>query len=192
MRLVWLLRILFVFTALVALGFLFSPPRRLAGPERVQQVLVGAGLLVWSIGLLLPWGRWIRLVSPGENLGLFTRIVGWAGACGLPVAIAAGDLLVALFCAVVPVAALGMWRQRPWAVWVWSALIACGLVLNLVRFVRVAWGDDPELQGNFDIVWELLRVVFNSLLLLVFVGTVRRWGLSLRPTAAAERAPSAG
>ena len=73
MRGLRLLRFMFWITALVALWYLLSPSARLEGPERLKQELAAGGLLVWSVGLLVPWGRWIRLVSPGPNLGLFTQ-----------------------------------------------------------------------------------------------------------------------
>ncbi|MEZ5979974.1 MAG: hypothetical protein R3F34_17420 [Planctomycetota bacterium] len=128
--------------ALVATGAVFT-----SDPERPSFDLgraVAIGVAVASIGMLVPWWRipsFARATSwPGRNLGFLSRLLGWGGACAIPALLVAGNWPVAAGCALLPVATLGLWMRKRWAIWPWYA-VGLGFVALAVWSAMVGVTD---------------------------------------------------
>jgi len=121
-----LVRLLSVLVALVAIWglFFFEPSSPRVRAELLELKLGFAGMLIASLGMLVPWGRWFQLVSPGEDLGQAAQAIGWIGAGALPFSLATGRLVVAVFCVLATASALATWKGRAWAAWGWYTLAA--------------------------------------------------------------------
>ncbi|MSR61635.1 MAG: hypothetical protein EXS08_04195 [Planctomycetes bacterium] len=133
-----LLRVLFVVLALTTAGMLFSaPPAEFDAAERLQRAFVLGGWAVGSAGLAVPWGRWLRLVSPGGNLGFASKFLGWAGACAVPAALASGRVAVALVGVFLVVAASALWKGKLWAAWAWYPIALAAFVGSMWSLLRL-------------------------------------------------------
>jgi hypothetical protein len=75
-----LLNILFAFVALAALAILFSrAPGSFSELQLLERKLFLVGTLVTSLAMIVPWGRWMSLPSPGGNLGFVSLPVAGLG-----------------------------------------------------------------------------------------------------------------
>jgi hypothetical protein len=69
-----LVRVLFALLGLVAMVTLLSGP---LGPESYPlPVPFVLSIFVISLGMVIPWSRWIRWTSPGPNIGLLSKFLG--------------------------------------------------------------------------------------------------------------------
>ena len=135
-------RILFGLLAVVALVLLFSsPPSEFDEAQRLRRALLCGAMAATSLGMVVPWSRWIRLASPGRTLGFVSKLLGWGGASGIPLAIASGYWLAALGLAVLPVSSVALWKGSAWAAWPWYAVAVAsfgGSIVLIVNFFASA------------------------------------------------------
>src|SRR5262245_11073928 len=118
-------RILFALLASGAVVALTSgPPAGETDPSTRRLVLIA--ILITSIGMAVPWGRWMPLALPGRNLGFISKLFAWSGASGVPLALASSDVLATSICVLLPLLGVALWSKRTWAVWSWYGIaIAC-------------------------------------------------------------------
>jgi hypothetical protein len=145
-----LIKCLFGLVALTSLAILFltSPPPEFDEGERLRRALLLIGLAVAGLGLIMPWGRWLMLVSPGGNLAFASRVLGWAGACGVPFTVASGNWLVALVCILLPGSAFALWKQRAWAAWPWYGVAVAAFAGSIASLVGLFSGSNVVDAGS--------------------------------------------
>lgn len=155
-------RILFALLASGALAVLLSgPPGGIPEAEPLPRKLVLIAILVTSLGMVIPWGRWIPLALPGRNLGFISKLFAWSGASGVPLAVASGDLLAMSICVLLPLLGLALWSKRHWAVWPWFGIAVACLApalwgLSQLYFMIISRDEVIEVYGG-----ELSTYVWN-------------------------------
>jgi len=114
-------------------------------PRRLQ-----ACLLIFSLGVIAPWKRWIgvSLRDPGGRVGWLTQILGW---CGVAVVALVPEPLpwwCAILGPLVAGLAFALWNDRRWAFWPWvgvaaaCAVAGCSIV-GVTLADSVTDGVDP-------------------------------------------------
>jgi len=142
-----LIKILLALVALAALVMLVSPVPVDDGATALQRSLYLAGVSVASIGMIVPWGRWLSPDSPGRGMGIVCKALGWGCASELPAAIAFGNAPVALACAFVCVAWIGLWKRQAWAPWAFYAIGLVPLVACIATLVAIFSSSDLAVAG---------------------------------------------
>lgn len=128
------LRCLYALTALVAAWRLFGElPEGIAASESATWRLYLVAVLVACAGASARPGRLARVVSPGANLAVVSRLFGWAGAGALPLALANGGAVAPALCVALPACALALWKERAWAAWPWYLLALALLLFALLQ-----------------------------------------------------------
>ena len=160
-----LVRILFALLALAALVILLSPPPgNIPEADPLPRKLLLVAILVTVLGMVVRWGRWIYLDSPRGNLAFVSKLLGWAGASGVPLALASRDVVAVLVCVLLPLLAFALWSGRAWAAWPWYAVsLAClaaalwglSVLLFMLLFRFTVQGLSEEVCIGMMIVWVL-------------------------------------
>jgi len=145
-----IIRVLFGLVAVAALSLLFSsPPSEFDEPERLERSLLLVGLTATGLGMAIPWSRWIRLTSPGRNLGFMAKVLGWVGASGVPLAVVSGYWLAALALIILPVSAVALWKGSAWAAWPWYAVAVGCLGASIAEVVVVLSGSRSGAESAY-------------------------------------------
>jgi len=141
----WVVRIAFGLLLCLAVVLALSPqPEDRSAEDWIALRVGAAGVAVACVGLLVPWARLGRrgraLHPPQRQLAAVSRFVGWFALGLLPVVALRAHWWVNPLVAVLPFAALALWRRRPWAAWIWYAVAALALAGGLWRLWSVVTG----------------------------------------------------
>jgi hypothetical protein len=193
-----LTRYLFALLALAALVILLSgSPGGIPESEPLPRRLLLVGVLSMGIGMALPWGRWITLVSPGRNLPSVIKLLGWGGASAVPSCLNGQAWFAAGFCLFLPVCAFSLWKGRRWAAWPWYGIAVVCLVLAL-------WGlyslfdllfSDVDISGSrlwWTVVITIIWTMFCGSIAIEIVRELTAWLRSSRSLSQAPSLPSSG
>jgi hypothetical protein len=190
------LRLVFAVAVLGLLPVLLAdPPSGFDEAQRLQRTLLVAGLLVTSVGMVVPWSRWIPLVAPGRNLAVLSKLLGWAGASGVAFALAKGSVLGVLACVLVTVSAIALWQRRAWAAWPWYAIAAGCFVASAAGMVRAVSAfrvavQDPNSAGRAT--GSVLGIAAWAALGVLLMSEITAWRRGLRSSGDASAAPPGG
>lgn len=189
-----LTRCMFALLALAALVILFSgSPGGITESEPWSRRLVLVGILSVGIGMAVPWGRWMILVSPGGSLAFVTKLMSWGGASAVPFCLHSRAWLAAGVCMLLPVCAFALWKGRAWAAWPWYviALGACAISIwtaaSLIAYVVLFEVSVQPVQYCLPVVW----IACWGGIGLVLVREVTAWRRRLREQRVTPVSPSA-
>ncbi len=142
----WQFRVLCgVLGCFVLLLVLLPQPNIAKGGAVSRLAMLGAVAL--CLGMAVPWRFIVRapLASPGRALGVISKLTGWSCLGFLPAAVVVGSWTGVLVCAVLPIATLGLWLGRTWAIWPWYGLaVGCWVFVAVVVF---RWFSDEHAEA---------------------------------------------
>jgi hypothetical protein len=149
----WIVRVAFGLLALVAIGMAFAPRRENHSAEEwVLLVVISGGVAFASLGMVVPWYRIAplarRLHAPGRYLGFLSRFVGWFGFGALPAVALGAPWWVLPLVALAPVATIGLWLRRSWAVWPWYLVALACAALGAVKVAHVVIDTYARMRGE--------------------------------------------
>jgi hypothetical protein len=149
----WIVRVAFGLLALVAIGMAFAPRRENHSAEEwVLLVVISGGVAFASLGMVVPWYRIgplaRRLHAPGRYLAFVSRFVGWFGLGALPAVALGAPWWVLPLVALAPVATLGLWLRRSWAVWPWYLVALACAALGAFKVVHVVIDTYARMRGE--------------------------------------------
>jgi hypothetical protein len=130
------------------------------------------GILATSLGMAVPWSKWISWTAPGKNLGFLSKFLGWSGACALPVVVEAEAWPLLPFCLLFPLSARALWKGRTWAAWPWYA-VGIGLLASSAVGLFRAIRSLPSVEDGGAIADALGGVLAMTLWGAVGVATLR-------------------
>jgi hypothetical protein len=195
-----LVRILFALLAMGTLVALLSGlPRVIPELDPSPSRLLLVAILVTSLGMAIPWGRWVPLQLPGRDLGFISKLLGWASACGVPLAVASHDWVATTVCMLLPLLAFALWKRCRWAAWPWYGVAmvclapsALGvIVLYYLVMFRVQVSGSGLSQGvwiGITIIWTL----FWSSIAVALMRELTVWRRDSRSPSQACSSQSAG
>lgn len=177
-----LVRILAALGALACAVQVVWPQRGDAGQLDPSLQWFWGSMLAVCAGMVVPWRRVLgwQVASPGRNLAVCSKLLGWMGACFLPGGLVWGQWAGSLACAFLLGSSVALWQLRPWAAWMWYAVAAGCILVGVTFALGFAGGPAPDTTSASSyaggaLVGRALGTLFWCALGVVIAQETRAW-----------------